>query len=189
MTFATTEQVDPQEDGLASPKLRSMRVVDQDAQTRAYEPEDNEEGPCDAFTKAFTSPRKFGIGFCGRLFDYFVDPAKAAEANILDLIKQHRPYFTFWITFVQILVCIVSIFTYGLAPVGFSWQLKRGLATTTNLEKQLISFPVKQNFWIGPAAMDLVHLGAKYAPCMRNDTNIHNVTQHSHIIEIIFIFF
>jgi hypothetical protein len=69
-------------------------------------------------------------------------------------------------------VCLTSIFAYGLAPIGFSYSVKRGLATMVNLEKQMISYPVKQNFWIGPAASDLVHLGAKYSPCMRNDSNI-----------------
>lgn len=71
----------------------------------------------------------------------------------------------------------MSIFAYGLAPIGFSYELKTGIATTINLEKQFISYPVKQNFWIGPAAIDLVHLGAKYAPCMRNDSNIHAAIQ------------
>jgi hypothetical protein len=44
---------------------------------------------------------------------------------------------------------------YGLAPIGFSYQIKRGLATTINLEKQLISYPVKENFWIGPVAVNI----------------------------------
>lgn len=28
------------------------------------------------------------------------------------------------------------------------------------------------NFWLGPRAADLIHLGAKFAPCMRRDTRI-----------------
>lgn len=83
----------------------------------------------------------------------------------------------------QIVVCLVSLFAYGLAPVGFSYTTKRGLATVINLEKQLISYPVKQNFWIGPVWTDLVHLGAKYAPCMRNDTNIWKAIEHDRIKE------
>ena len=53
----------------------------------------------------------------------------------------------------QTVICLVSLFTYGLAPIGFSYTLQRGMATTINLEKQLISFPVKENFWIGPATV------------------------------------
>lgn len=86
-------------------------------------------------------------------------------------------------TFVQIVVCLVSLFAYGLAPVGFSYMTKRGLATGINLEKQLISYPVKQNFWIGPVWTDLVHLGAKYAPCMRNDSNIWAAIEHDRVKE------
>jgi hypothetical protein len=131
--------------------------------------QDNVEGPWDAFTHAF-SERKFGVGFCGRLCDNYLDPSKKDKyEDLLSSIKQHRPYFTYWVTFVQTVICLVSLFAYGLAPVGFSYSIKKGLATTINLEKQFISYPVKENFWIGPAAMDLVHLGAKYAPCMRND--------------------
>ena len=88
------------------------------------------------------------------------------------------------VTFVQIVVCLVSLFAYGLAPVGFSYTTKRGLATGINLEKQLISYPVKQNFWIGPVWTDLVHLGAKYAPCMRNDTNIWRAIEHDRLKEM-----
>lgn len=73
----------------------------------------------------------------------------------------------------QIIICLVSLFAYGIAPFGFSITTRRVLVTGINLEKQLISYPVKQNFWFGPAAIDLVHLGAKYAPCMRNDSNIY----------------
>jgi hypothetical protein len=107
-----------------------------------------------------------------------MDPNKKHKyEDLLNSIKQHRPYFTYWVTFVQIVICLVSLFAYGLAPIGFSYTIKKGLATTINLEKQFISYPVKQNIWIGPAAQDLVHLGAKYAPCMRNDSNIYKAIQ------------
>ena len=107
-----------------------------------------------------------------------MDPNKKHKyEDLLNSIKQHRPYFTYWVTFVQIIICLVSLFAYGLAPIGFSYTIKKGLATTINLEKQFISYPVKQNFWIGPAAQDLVHLGAKYAPCMRNDSNVYKAIQ------------
>ncbi len=140
--------------------------------------EDNIDGPWDAFTHAFSGDRMFGVGFCGRFCDNDIDPDKKFKyGDLLKSIKQHRPYFTYWITFVQIVVCLVSIIAYGMAPIGFSYELKTGIATTVTLEKQYISYKVKQNFWIGPAAMDLVHLGAKYAPCMRNDSNIFAAIQ------------
>ncbi len=37
-------------------------------------------------------------------------------AEIHESYRSHRPYFTYWVTFVQILVCIVSLIVYGYAP-------------------------------------------------------------------------
>lgn len=146
--------------------------------------EENIEGPCDAFTHACSGDRTFGVGFCGRLLDNYLDPTKKPQyEELLTSVRQHRPYFTYWITFVQIAICLMSIFAYSLAPIGLSYSTKRGLSTMINLEKQLISYPIKQNFWIGPAFSDLVHLGAKYAPCMRNDTNIHKAIEKDRLRE------
>jgi hypothetical protein len=60
--------------------------------------EENIEGPWDAFTHAFTGKRKFGVGFCGRLCDNFLDPNKQKKyESLLKSVKQHRPYFTYWL--------------------------------------------------------------------------------------------
>ena len=47
----------------------------------------------------------------------------------------------------------MSLIAYGFSPIGFSFTVYKGLATNINLEKQLISYQVKQNFWIGPAVV------------------------------------
>jgi hypothetical protein len=66
--------------------------------THEEEEEENIEGPCDAFTHAFTGKRKFGVGFCGRLCDNFLDPDKQEKyEGLLKSVKQHRPYFTYWL--------------------------------------------------------------------------------------------
>lgn len=31
-----------------------------------------------------------------------------------------RPFFTYWITFVHLLITILSVSIYGIAPIGFS---------------------------------------------------------------------
>lgn len=31
-----------------------------------------------------------------------------------------RPYFTYWLTFVHIIITLLVICTYGIAPVGFA---------------------------------------------------------------------
>lgn len=36
------------------------------------------------------------------------------------IISDFRPYFTYWVTFVQTLIFIVSVAVYGIAPIGVS---------------------------------------------------------------------
>ena len=61
---------------------------------------ENECGPCDAFTHAFSGRRILGVGFCGRLFDNDFDPTKKDEyMDLLKSVKQHRPYFTYWLLY------------------------------------------------------------------------------------------
>ena len=36
-----------------------------------------------------------------------------------------------------------------------------------NLAVEKVSYPEKDNLWIGPRQADLIHLGAKFSPCMR----------------------
>ena len=37
-----------------------------------------------------------------------------------DICVHLRPFFTYWITFVHLLITILSVCIYGIAPVGFS---------------------------------------------------------------------
>ena len=34
-----------------------------------------------------------------------------------------RPYFTYWVTFVQIVIFIIAVAVYGIAPIGFEETL------------------------------------------------------------------
>ncbi len=78
---------------------RNNNEADEESESQNYETneEENVEGPCDAFTHAFGTRRVFGLGFCGRLCDNDIDPSKKSEyQDLLNSIKQHRPYFTYW---------------------------------------------------------------------------------------------
>ncbi len=44
--------------------------------------------------------------------------------NIQQSYRSHRPYFTYWVTFVQILVSIVSLIVYGYAPLAPTQPVK-----------------------------------------------------------------
>lgn len=45
----------------------------------------------------------------------------------LDDFEDHRPYFTYWITTVQILILIISLACYGFGPIGMGLTQKSGL--------------------------------------------------------------
>uniref|UniRef100_A0A3Q0RKM7 Inactive rhomboid protein n=1 Tax=Amphilophus citrinellus TaxID=61819 RepID=A0A3Q0RKM7_AMPCI len=46
-----------------------------------------------------------------------------------------------------------------------------------------VKYVQQQNFWIGPSSEDLIHLGAKFSPCIRQDTQIVNLTQKARDLE------
>lgn len=48
--------------------------------------------------------------------------------DIVDLL--YRPYFTYWVTTVQVIIMIVSLAFYGFAPIGFNYTQKTGLVST-----------------------------------------------------------
>ena len=85
--------------------------------------------------------------------------------------RDHRPYFTYWVTFVQIAILFISILLYGFGPIGVD-QYKRSnmvsqqstfgpLALTsfslqvlvTSLSLENIGYLEPANFWIGPSAV------------------------------------
>ncbi|XP_055876720.1 inactive rhomboid protein 2-like [Biomphalaria glabrata] len=91
----------------------------------------------------------------------------------LDDIDDHRPFFTYWVTFVQIVVFVVSLAVYGIAPIGFQTTIVSQNVRMPNLAIQTETHVEYDNLWIGPRQVDLIHLGAKYSPCMRVDENLN----------------
>ncbi|XP_057323391.1 inactive rhomboid protein 1 isoform X2 [Microplitis mediator] len=118
--------------------------------------------------------RQYGMGIVGRFFGSFRKSVahKPQVKKQLDDIEDHRPYFTYWITTVQVLVLIISLACYGFGPIGIDLHHRSGLVLVTSLSLQQVDYQEPANFWIGPRAADLIHLGAKFAPCMRRDMKI-----------------
>ncbi|KAH8376059.1 hypothetical protein KR093_011335, partial [Drosophila rubida] len=100
---------------------------------------------------------------------------KYFTVNDLDDRTDHRPFFTYWINTVQIVVLLLSIVCYGIAPIGFGTEQKTGQVLVTSLSLQTVQHVEPRNFWIGPRSNDLVHMGAKFAACMRRDMKIMEV--------------
>lgn len=100
---------------------------------------------------------------------------KLLRPNELDDRHDYRPFFTYWVNTVQILVLVLSIICYGLVSFGIGMEQKTGQVMVTNLNLQQVSHNEQRNIWIGPRSMDLVHLGAKFGGCMRRDSRVLDV--------------
>ncbi|KAG2461081.1 RHDF2 protein, partial [Polypterus senegalus] len=83
-----------------------------------------------------------------------------------------RPYFTYWLTFVHIVITILSISTYGFAPIGFAQHSTTELVLRNKGIYESIKYTQQENFWLGPGSDALIHLGAKFSPCIRRDEQI-----------------
>lgn len=117
--------------------------------------------------------RAFGMGLVGNLLSRkFRKDLTHAQLNAIYSFNDYRPYFTYWVTTVQILIMIITIFTYGFGPFGFSETLVKGFVYVSSLSYKHEAYYEKDNIWLGPRSQDLIHLGAKFTPCMRRDSLI-----------------
>nr|KAF7437935.1 hypothetical protein H0235_000326 [Vespula pensylvanica] len=119
--------------------------------------------------------RQYGMGIVGRFFGRSFRKSITNKPEVrkqLDDFEDHRPYFTYWITTVQVLILIISLACYGFGPVGMELNHRSARVLVTSLSLQEVDYQEPANFWLGPRAADLIHLGAKFAPCMRRDIKI-----------------
>ena len=77
--------------------------------------------------------RKHGMGVVGRVLSgrRRVISRHAPESNRKRKLggnaNDHRPYFTYWITMVQVLVMLISMIVYGVGPLGVDLYKKNGM--------------------------------------------------------------
>ena len=76
-----------------------------------------------------------------------------------------RPYFTYWVTFVQIVVFITSVSVFGIAPIGVGKKVEKQDVLVTALYPQTIGFEEPENFWIGPRQVCLCSKIMSYEIC------------------------
>ncbi|XP_044289304.1 inactive rhomboid protein 1 isoform X2 [Varanus komodoensis] len=120
--------------------------------------------------------RPYGLGMVGRLTN------RTYRKRIDSFVKQqiedmddHRPFFTYWLTFVHSLITILAVSIYGIAPVGFSQHEKVDSVLRNRGVYENVKYAQQENFWIGPSSEALIHLGAKFAPCMRQDQQVQHL--------------
>ncbi|KAF7691031.1 hypothetical protein HF521_011328 [Silurus meridionalis] len=122
--------------------------------------------------------RPYGLGMVGKLTNrtYRKRIDSYVKRQIEDM-DDHRPFFTYWITFVHLLITILAVCIYGIAPVGFSQHETVDSVLRNKGVYENVKYVQQENFWIGPSSEALIHLGAKFSPCMRQDQEVHDQIQ------------
>ncbi|WKY11361.1 hypothetical protein Q1695_003152 [Nippostrongylus brasiliensis] len=118
-----------------------------------------------------------GLGVLSSLYDGSLHRGKIDALNPLvrDVIEagsDERPLFTWWVTTVQVIVCVVSLLFYGLGPTGWERVEMKDEVIDVTLAMRQVSYYEPVNLWIGPRFADLIRLGAKYSPCMRREPGL-----------------
>lgn len=122
--------------------------------------------------------RYYGLGVVGKWLNRtYRRSISSVVRSQLELTDNHRPYFTYWITFVHIIITLLIICTYGIAPIGFAQHLTTALVLRNKGVYESVKYIQQENFWIGPSSIDLIHLGAKFSPCIRKDQQIEKLIQ------------
>ncbi|XP_076871986.1 inactive rhomboid protein 2-like isoform X2 [Brachyhypopomus gauderio] len=128
--------------------------------------------------------RQYGMGVVGKWLNrHYRHSLSSQVQKQLEDFHSHRPYFTYWITFVHVVITLLACCTYGFAPVGFAQHSVTQLVLKNKGIYESVKFVQQQNFWIGPGSEDLIHLGAKFAPCIRRDSQISRLAQEAKDLE------
>ncbi|KAJ8264119.1 hypothetical protein GJAV_G00145390 [Gymnothorax javanicus] len=128
--------------------------------------------------------RHYGMGVVGNWLNrHYRQSLSSHVQQQLDDFHSHRPYFTYWITFVHIVITLLSCCTYGFAPVGFSQHSTTKLVLRNKGIYESVKHVQQENFWLGPSSEDLIHLGAKFSPCIRRDKQIVKLIQKAKDLE------
>ncbi|XP_059763732.1 inactive rhomboid protein 2 isoform X2 [Balaenoptera ricei] len=120
--------------------------------------------------------RHYGLGVVGNWLNRsYRRSISSTVQRQLESFDSHRPYFTYWLTCVHIIITLLVICTYGIAPVGFAQHVTTELVLRNKGVYESVKCTQQENFWIGPSSIDLIHLGAKFSPCIRKDRQIERL--------------
>ncbi|VDN16812.1 unnamed protein product [Dibothriocephalus latus] len=105
--------------------------------------------------------------------EYMVDLFGPRRSNCRVQSSGALPYFTYFVSFVQVVVLIVACAGYGFAPVGLDSEHQvTGEILLPSLVVERVCRIEDENLWIGPRQADLIRIGARYSPCMRTDATM-----------------
>lgn len=98
--------------------------------------------------------RQYGMGIIGRLLNRrFRSNLTNEEKKLLNSIDDSRPYFTYWIMCVQLIIMILALLTYGFGPFGLQKVKISQPVLVNSLSIQEVSYFEPNNIWLGPRAV------------------------------------
>ncbi|XP_063655416.1 inactive rhomboid protein 2 isoform X5 [Pan troglodytes] len=128
--------------------------------------------------------RHYGLGVVGNWLNRsYRRSISSTVQRQLESFDSHRPYFTYWLTFVHVIITLLVICTYGIAPVGFAQHVTTQLVLRNKGVYESVKYIQQENFWVGPSSIDLIHLGAKFSPCIRKDRQIEQLVLRERDLE------
>ncbi|XP_062559314.1 inactive rhomboid protein 1-like isoform X1 [Armigeres subalbatus] len=122
----------------------------------------------------------YGQRITAHILDSVLDNSRRPSGHNIKLLRpeslddryDYRPFFAYWVNTTHILVLLLTLLCYGIGPIGTGYEPKTSQVLVTSLSLQMVTHYEHQNIWIGLRRDDLVHVGAKYAPCMHRDMKI-----------------
>ncbi|XP_023412637.1 inactive rhomboid protein 2 isoform X3 [Loxodonta africana] len=128
--------------------------------------------------------RHYGLGMVGNWLNRsYRRSISSTVQRQLESFDSHRPYFTYWLTFVHVIITLLVICTYGIAPLGFAQHVTTQLVLRNKGVYESVKYIQQENFWVGPSSIDLIHLGAKFSPCIRKDQQIVQLVRREQDLE------
>lgn len=111
------------------------------------------------------------------------DEVKPFSDEDIDTFDDHRPYLTYFLMISQTLILALALLRYGFGPWGITHKTHDGQVRVPSMSLQHVEYKEPQNFWLGPPATALIHLGAKFAPCMRKDRLVYEKVHEERLAE------
>ena len=69
----------------------------------------------------------------------------------MDDYQDYRPYFTYWVITVQIVICIASLALHGFGPIGLGRSMRSANIRHRTFTTHTVSFFEQESIWIGPS--------------------------------------
>ena len=85
--------------------------------------------------------RKHGMGLLGKVMRKKRltrrMPESSRKRKLGGNSRDHRPYFTYWVTFVQVAILFISLIMYGFGPIGVDLYKRQNMVSLVLLVRRL----------------------------------------------------